>query len=729
MRNLGTIDPNGGPDSPSRRVLLQVALAAGGGLLVGFSAPVGMAASISGDAHAASFAPNGFIRIDRSGQITLVMPQVEMGQGVYTALPMILAEELDADWSQIDLEHAPPSDALYANPVFGQQMTGNSNSVRAFWLPMRKAAAGTRAMLVQAAAQGWGIDPSSCRTEASQVIHDASGRRIGYGPLTGRAAMMIPPADPVLKSPAAFRLIGKPLKRLDTPAKVDGSALYGIDALPDGVKFATLAHSPVFGGKVSHVDDSQAKVVPGYRQTVVLDDLVAVVGDHTWAAMQGLRALDIGWTEGPHAHVDTAEVMARLVSASNRKGVVGKSLGDVARALADGAIEATYEVPFLAHAPMEPLNCSVHVTPTGCEVWTGTQVMTRAQKAAADATGLPLDKVIVHNHLLGGGFGRRLEPDMVFDAARIAKQVDGPVKVIWTREEDIQHDVYRPAWHDRFSARLQDGRIDGWKHIITGSSVLSRFLPPAVVDGKDFDAWDSAVDMPYDIPNFHVEYVREEPPGVPTGFWRGVGPAHNVFVIESFVDELAHKAGKDPVEFRLAMLGKVPRMKAALKLAANKAGWGSPLPPRCGRGVAVQPSFASWIATVAEVEIDEEGDIKLRRMTCAVDTGIAVNPDTIIAQLQGGLIFGLTAALYGKITIAGGRVEQSNFHDYRMLRIDETPPIEVHVIPSGEAPGGIGETGAVAAMPALANAIFAASGKRLRRLPIDRDVLAGRKEA
>jgi isoquinoline 1-oxidoreductase beta subunit len=421
--------------------------------------------------------------------------------------------------------------------------------------------------------------------------------------------------------------------------------------------------------------------------------------------------------------------MARLKSASNRKGVVGKSLGDVAKALQDDAIETTYEVPFLAHAPMEPLNCTVHVTPTSCEVWTGTQVMTRCQKAAADATGLPLDKVIVHNHLLGGGFGRRLEPDMVFDAARIARQVEGPVKVIWTREEDIQHDVYRPAWYDRFSARLRDGRIDGWKHVITGSSVLSRFLPPAVVGGKDFDAFDSAVDMPYDIPNFHVEYVREEPPGVPTGFWRGVGPAHNVFVIESFIDELAHKAGKDPVEFRLAMLDKAPRLKAALQLAAAKSGWGSTLPPRCGRGVAVQPSFASWIATVAEVEVDAEGDVKLRRMTCAVDTGIAVNPNTIIAQLQGGLIFGLTAALYGKITVANGRVEQSNFHDYRMLRINETPPIEVHVIPSGEAPGGIGETGSVAAMPALANAIFAATGKRLRRLPIDRDVLAGRKEA
>ncbi len=722
-------DETGPQPGPSRRALLQVAAAAGGGLLVGFLAPVGTAAERGADASARGFAPNAFIRIDPSGKITLVMPQVEMGQGTYTSISMILAEELDADWAQVGFEHAPPNDALYANPTFHQQMTGNSNSIRAFWTPLRKAGAGTRAMLVQAAAAGWNVDPAACRTEASQVIHDASARRIAYGALTGRAAALKPPADPPLKSPSAFRLIGKPLKRLDTPAKIDGSAQYGIDALPEGVKFATLAHCPVFGGKVARVDDSQARDVPGFRQTVVLDDLVAVVGDHTWAAKQGLAALDITWDEGPYAAVDTAQVMARLKAASTRQGVVGKSVGDIDKALSSDAVEATYEVPFLAHAPMEPLNCTVHVTPTGCEIWTGTQVMTRAQKAGADATGLPLDKVIVHNHLLGGGFGRRLEPDMVFDAVRIAQHVDGPVKVVWTREEDIQHDVYRPAWHDRLSAHLADGKIDGWKHVITGSSVLTRFLPPAVVGGRDFDAWDSAIDMPYDIPNFHVEYVREEPPGVPTGFWRGVGPAHNVFVIESFIDELAHKADRDPVAFRLSMLDKAPRLQAALRLAADKSGWASPLPPRCGRGVSVQPSFGSWIATVAEVEVDNEGSVNLRRIVCAVDTGIAVNPDTIAAQLQGGIIFGLTAALYGEITVAGGRVQQSNFHDYRMLRIDETPPIEVHVIPSGEAPGGIGETGTVAAMPALANAIFAATGKRLRRLPVDRDVLAGRKQA
>jgi len=710
---------------PSRRTLLQVGAVAGGGLLVGFLAPVGKAAG-----PGAGFAPNAFIRIDPGGKVTLVMPQVEMGQGVYTSIPMILAEELDADWASIQLEHAPPSDALYANPMLGLQATGNSNSVRAFWTPLRKAGAATRAMLVQAAAEGWGVDAGACRTEAGQVIHDASARKIGYGALTGRASGLKPPADPALKDPKDFRLIGKPLKRLDTPAKVDGSAQYGIDALPPGVKFATLAQCPVFGGKVAHVDDSQAKTVPGYRQTVVLDDTVAVVGDHTWAAKQGLAACAITWNEGPNAGVSSEEVVQRLMTANtSRKGYMAKSQGDIAKALGDQPIEAGYHVPFLAHATMEPLNCTVHVTPGGCEIWIGTQIMSRVQASVAQTAGVPLDKVIVNQHVLGGGFGRRLEPDMVIQAVRIAKQVDGPVKVVWMREEDIQHDVYRPSWYDRMAASLDGDKIKGWKHVMAGSSVLARWAPSASVNGSDFDAYDSAADMPYDIPAKHVEFIREEPPGVPTGFWRGVGPTHNVFAVESFIDELAHKAGKDPVAFRRGMLGKSPRLMAALDLAAQKAGWGEPLGHRVGRGVAVQPTFASWIATVVEAEVDEQGEVKLRKVTCAVDTGIVVNPDTIVAQLQGGLIFGLTAALYGEITVKGGRVQQSNFHDYRILRMDQVPPIDVHIIPSGEPPGGIGEAGTVAAFASLANALYSATGKRLRRLPVDRDVLAGRKEA
>jgi isoquinoline 1-oxidoreductase subunit beta len=366
----------------------------------------------------------------------------------------------------------------------------------------------------------------------------------------------------------------------------------------------------------------------------------------------------------------------------------------------------------------------VHMTPGACEIWTGTQVMTRIQATAAKAAGLPVDKVTVHNHLIGGGFGRRLEPDMAESAVRIAQHVDGPVKVVWTREEDMQHDVYRPAYRDVISATLSDGKIAAWKYRVSGSSIMARWLPPAFQNGIDIDAVDSAVDMPYDIPNLHVEYMRAEPPAVTTGFWRGVGPNNNVFATECFIDELAKKAGKDPVDFRRGMLGKNPRLKAALDLVAEKSDWGKPLPARAGRGVSIQPSFGSFIATVVEAEVDEQGEVRLRRVTSAVDTGIAVNPDTIMAQLQGGLIFGLTAALWGEVTIKNGRVQQSNFNNYRMLRIDEVPRIEVHVIESGEDPGGIGETGVTAGPPALRNAIYAATGVALRRLPIDRAALA-----
>ena len=709
----------------TRRVVLKAGAAAGGGLLLGFYIPFTAA-----EAAAGTFAPNAFIRIGRDGRVTLIMPQAEMGQGVYTSHAMVLAEELDAAFDQVAVEASPPSDALYANPIFGLQATGNSNSIRAFWIPLRKAGAGARAMLVAAAAETWRVDPATCRTESSQVIHDHSGRKLAYAALVDRAAHMTPPADPSLKAAADFKLIGKPLKRLDTPDKVNGKALYGIDAMPTGVKFATIAACPVFGGKVGRVDDSAAKVVPGVRQVLVLDDLVAVVGDHMWAAKQGLDALDIAWDEGPNAALTTEEVWRQIKAASENAGATVKTVGDVDQALADGEkYEAVFQLPFLAHAPMEPINCTVHIRPDGCDVWTGSQVQSRGQAIAAKLTGLPLDKVKFHNQLLGGGFGRRLEIDGVEKAVRVAQHVNGPVKVVWTREEDIRHDIYRPVYYDRLTASLKDGKIAGWNHRITGSSVVARWLPQAYTNDVDFDAVDSAVDIPYDIPNLRVQYVRNEPPAVPTGFWRGVGPNNNVFAIESFIDELAKKTGKDPVAFRRDMLGKVPRLQAALDLATQKAGWGEALPPRVGRGVAVQVAFASFIATVAEVEVDENGEVSVRRMVCAVDTGIVVNPDTVIAQLQGGLIFGLTAALHSEITIAGGRVQQGNFNDYRMMRIDETPEIEVHVIDSGEAPGGIGETGTTAAPPALINAIFAATGIRLRKLPIDRDILAGKKPA
>jgi isoquinoline 1-oxidoreductase subunit beta len=713
----------------SRRSVLTAGLA--GGFVLAFHLPVRAFNEPvqPPDETAGKFAPNAFIRIDQSGKTTLVMPQVEMGQGVYTSIPMILAEELDADFSQLVLEHAPPSDKLYGNPLFGIQATGNSNSVRAWWTPLRKAGASARAMLVQAAAQQWQVDPASCTTANSVVMHKASGRQLSYGALALAASGEVPPKDVALKAPEDFVLIGKPLKRLDTPDKVNGKAVYGIDAMLPDMKFATLRTCPVFGGKVAKVDDSAARKVPGVQKVVVLDDLVAVVGDHMWAAKKGLEALVIDWDEGPNARISSKDIWDDLRAASAKDGAVAKSRGDIAKGLAIGdKLEASYELPFLAHATMEPVNATVHLKPDSCEIWTGTQVIARVQSEAAKAAGLPVEKVIANNHLLGGGFGRKLEPDMVVAAVRIAKHVDGPVKVVWTREEDIQHDVYRPVYRDSITATLSDGKIAGWKYRVSGSSIMARWFPPGFAKGIDIDAVDSAIDIPYDIPNFHVEYVRTEPPAVPTGFWRGVGPNNNVFAIECFMDELARKAGKDPIDFRRSMLGSQPRFLAALNLAAEKSDWGQPLPARVGRGVCVQPSFASFIATVVEAEVDEEGEVKLRRVTSAVDTGIAVNPDTIVAQLQGGLIFGLTAALYGEITIDKGRVQQSNFNDYRMLRIDQTPRIDIHVIKSGEAPGGIGETGATAGPPALRNAIYAATGVALRRLPIDRAMIAGGKK-
>jgi isoquinoline 1-oxidoreductase beta subunit len=521
-------------------------------------------------------------------------------------------------------------------------------------------------------------------------------------------------------------LVGTPQKRFDTPNKVNGKVVYGIDAMVPGMKFATLAACPVLGGKVAHVDDAAAKALPGVQQIIVLDDMVAVVGDHMWAAMKGLEALKISWADGEHAKLSSDDIWQDMRTASQKDGVIAKSRGDVEKALSNGQrFEADYELPFLAHATMEPLNCVVLLKEDSCELWLGTQIIARVQQTTAALTGLPVDKVTVHNHLIGGGFGRRLEPDMALNAVRIAQHMKGvPVKVVWTREEDIKGDIYRPIYRNVISASLAGGKVAAWKYKVCGASIIARWLPPGFQKGIDGDAVDSAIDMPYDIPDFQVQYLRVEPRAVPTGWWRGVGPNVNVFAIESFMDELARKAGKDPIAFRRDMLAKEPRLIAALDLAAAKSDWGKPLPARVGRGVCVQPSFGSFIATVVEAEVDLQGEVLLRRVTTAVDVGTLVNPDSVEAQLQGGLVFGLTAALYGEITIKKGRVEQSNFNDYRMLRIDQMPKIDVHLIKSGEPPGGVGETGTTAGPPALRNAIFAATGVALKRLPIDRNLLA-----
>jgi isoquinoline 1-oxidoreductase subunit beta len=704
----------------SRRGFLRASAAASGGLLLSLSLP--FAHRESQAAASDTFEPNAFIRIGGDGLIVLTMPYVEMGQGTYTSIPMLIAEELEVDLKQVRLEHAPPNEKLYVNPLLGVQATGNSNAIRGAWQPLRKAGATARTMLIAAAAKRWNVDSASCRAQSGEVRHQTSGRSLGYGELAADAAQMPVPENVTLKQAADFKLIGTPAKRLDTSSKIDGTAIYGIDARPPGVKIATLAQSPVFGGRVKRVDDAAAKAVRGVRQIVRLDDAVAVVADHMGAAKKGLAALKIEWDDGQHAKLATADIARELETATTRPGAVAQNIGDADKAMAGAAtrIEANYQVPFLAHATMEPMNCTVHVRSDGCEIWVGSQALARAQASAARLLGIPPEKVVVHNHLLGGGFGRRLDVDGVTRAVEIAKQVDAPVKVIWTREEDIQHDLYRPYWFDRVSVGLDKaGKLVAWNNRFAGSSVIARWLPPAFNKGLDPDSTEGAIDLVYDIPNFHVEYVRVEPPGIPTAFWRSVGPSHNVFVTESMIDELAAAAKQDPVEYRRALLGKSPRAKAVLDLAAAKAGWGRPLPKGSGRGVSLQFVFGSYLAQVAEVEVAKDGNVRVRRVVCAMDCGTVVNPDTVQAQLQSGTNFGITAALYGEITLKDGRVEQTNFDTYQMLRLNEAPAVEVYIVQSSEAPGGMGETGTSGIVPAISNAIFAATGKRLRKMPVD----------
>lgn len=708
----------------SRRSFLRAGAAIGGGLLMGLRLPV--AKSEASPVEPREFAPNAFIRIDGDGQVVLTMPYVEMGQGTYTAIPMLIAEELEVSLDQVRLEHAPPNEKLYANPLLGVQATGNSNAMRGAWKPMREAGATARVMLVAAAAKEWGVDPNACRARDGEVIHPDSGRMQRYGALAGAAANMPVPKGVSLKSPEEYKLIGTPVRRLDTPAKVNGTAIYGIDARPPGVKFATLAQSPVFGGRLKSIDDSAAIAVKGVRQIVRLNDAVAVVADHMGAAKKGLEALKIEWEDGPHGSLMTDDIARELERATLSPGAIAQNVGDADKAITEAVtrVEATYQLPFLAHAAMEPMNCTVHFRHDECEIWLGSQAVARVQAMAAHVAGLPPEKVIVHNHLIGGGFGRRLEADGAVRAVQIAKQVDGPVKVVWTREEDIQHDMYRPYWCDRLSAALDEkGRPVAWKNTFAGSSVIARWLPPAFNKGLDPDTTEGAIDLIYDLPNFHVEYVRVEPPGIPTAFWRSVGPSHNVFVTESFIDELAAAAKEDAIAYRRTLLAKSPRAQDVLDVVAEKSGWGLELPNGCGRGVSLQFVFGSYLAQVAEVEVSKDGTVRLRRVVCAVDCGTAINLDTIRAQIQGGIIFGATAALYGEITLKNGRVEQTNFDSYPVLRMNEVPAIEVYIMESTDAPGGMGEAGTSAIVPAIANAIFAATGKRLRKMPADAKIL------
>jgi isoquinoline 1-oxidoreductase beta subunit len=711
---------------PSRRLLLRASLLAGGGLLLGMRLP-GLAHAAP--AGAGPFMPNAFVRIDPHGAVTLIMAHTEFGQGVYTSSAMLMGEELELGLDQIQVQAAPPDLAKYIDPLLYDQATGGSTSTRSDWMRLREAGAAARIMLVAAAAKQWGVDPAGCHVERGVIRHDATGRTLGYGDVASDAAAQPVPKDIKLKDPANFKLIGTSAKRIDTPAKVNGTAVFGIDVRLPGMRFGTLAITPVMGGNVVRMDEAAARRVAGVRDVIrVGDGAVAVIGDHMWAAKQGLDALDIVWDAGPNGRLTTASLIAAMEQASQHPGVVAAKKGDASAAI-DGAatrLSAIYQLPFLSHSPMEPLNCTLHIQAGQAEIWVGTQVPVRAQKAVADATGLPMEKITVNNHLMGGGFGRGLEVNSIGLAAAIAKQVDYPVKLVWTREEDLRHDNYRPYYYDHVAGGLDgNGKLIGRTHRVTGPSILARWAPPAFKNGLDADAVECTAETPYDIPAELVDYVRQEPQGMNTSWWRGVGATHNLFVVESFIDELANAAKQDPVEFRRGMLQKNPRALAVLNLAAEKSGWGGKLPAGHGRGIELQFAFGSYLACVMEVEVPASGEILLHRAVIAVDCGMTVNPDTVRAQMEGGLILGLGTAMYNEITLTDGAVDQSNFHDYRTLRMNEAPKIEVHQIRNTEAPGGVGESGTAAAAPALGNAIFAATGKRIRRLPFGNGQLQG----
>jgi isoquinoline 1-oxidoreductase beta subunit len=707
-----------------RRRFLQVSATVAGGIAIRVT--LGQAALLRPAVHVTQppAVLNAYVRVEPDGGVILIMPKVEMGQGTFTSLPMLVAEELEVDLASIRVEHAPPAPEVYG--VQGDQSTGGSTSIRDCWLPLRKAGATARMMLVSAAAGSWGVPVSTCRAERAEVIHDASGRRAGYGSLARAAASQPVPADPPLKPAKDFRLIGRAIPRRDTPDKTNGRAVFGIDVQIPGMQVAMLALSPVDGGSVVEPLRSQAALaIAGVRQVVNERDAVAVVADDTWAAIRGLQALQLSWNDGAHAAVQQSNLVAQLDAAVKRPGAVANRVGNPESTLARAAtrVAAVYHQPFLAHATMEPMNCTVDWRKDQCEIWVGTQAPDRAVAKLA-ALGLAPGQIRINNHLIGGGFGRRLEVDGIVLAARIARHVAGPVKVLWTREEDIQHDKYRPYYVDRISAGLDaKGSPIAWLHTIAGSSVSAGWSGEPNTNGVDTDAVEAAADPVYALENIEVRYVQQEPAGVPTSWWRGVGPTRSVFVVESFVDELAAAAKQDPVKYRSALL-KSPRMRAALELAATRSSWGSALPAGHGRGVAVQYAFGSYLAQVAEVSVSADNQVRVHRVVCALDCGQMVNPDIIRAQLEGGVMFGLSAALWSQVSIANGRVQQSNFHDYRALRLPEAPKVDVHLIASQEKPGGVGETGTACAAAALCNAIYAASGKRVRTLPVSRGLPA-----
>jgi len=713
----------------SRRDFLKTGALMGGGLVLGFSLPVRIPLAEGAARSSKSFTPNAFIRIGTDNLVTVIVNKSEMGQGVYTALPMLIAEELECDWTKIQVE-AAPVDPAYNHTEWGPlQGTGGSSSVRSTWMQFRKAGATARLMLVDAAAATWKVKPSACRAEKGFVIHDATKKKLSYGKLALNAAKMEPPKDVLLKDPKDFKVIGQSMKRLDTPEKVNGKGMFGIDVKVPGMLIAVVARSPVFGGKVKRYNADKARAVPGVRDVIQIDSGVAVIADHFWQARHGLDLLDIQWEEGDMAKLSTQDMRKEYAELARKPGTVAKKKGSAEEAMGKAAkqLEAEYEVPYLAHATMEPLNCLVDVRKESCEIWTGTQFQTADRNAAAKILGLKPEQVKLHTMLLGGGFGRRANPasDFVSEAAHVAKAVRKPVKVIWTREDDMRGGYYRPMWYDRISAGLDgDGKPIAWRHTIVGQSIISgTFFEQAMIkNGIDATSVEGAQDIPYNIPNTFVD-LHSPKTGVPVLWWRSVGHSHTAFVVESFIDELAHAAGKDPYEFRKGLLTEHSRHKGVLELAAQKAGWGSPLAEGRARGIAVHESFGSFVAQVAEVSVKPSGEVRVHRVVCAIDCGRFVNPDIVEAQMESGIVFGLTAALHGAITFKDGRVEQSNFHDYPLLRMEQMPRVEVHIMPSKENPQGVGEPGVPPIAPAVANAIFASTGKRIRRLPIRADEL------
>jgi isoquinoline 1-oxidoreductase subunit beta len=677
--------------------------------------------------EAEAIALNAFIRIGRDERITLTVNKSEMGQGVYTALPMLLAEELECDWSQVRVE-AAPVEAVYNHTAFGMQMTGGSTSVLSEWDRLQRAGAATRERLIAAAAEAWKVDRSDCRAEKGLVLHP-NGESLTYGQLAEKAAAIPEPDIVALKDPSAFRLLGKPLPRLDTPAKIDGSAQFGLDIRIPGMLTAVIARPPVFGGKVREIRAEKAKILPGIEAIVEVEAGVAVVARDFWSAGQGRSALEISWDEGPLARLSTEGLRQEYREMSNRPGIAARREGDPEKILGQSArqIRAEYEVPFLAHAPMEPLNCLVDLRDGEMEIWVGTQSQTVDQAAAARAAGLAPEAVNIHTPFLGGGFGRRANPqsDFVVEAVQVARAVKKPVRVVWSREDDIRGGYYRPMWLDRMAAGLDTaGNLAAWQHTIVGQSILkgSPFEPGMARGGIDRTSVEGAEDMPYAVPHILVD-LHSPAFGVPVQWWRSVGHSHTAFVVESFIDEIAHEADKDPYDFRRQLLADRPRHLGVLDLAAEKAGWGKSLASGRAQGLAVHQSFGSFVAQVAEISVTPQGAVQVHRVVCAVDCGRVVNPGIIEAQMEGGIVYGLSAAIHGAITFKEGRVEQSNFHNYPLLTLAEMPEVEVHIVSSRESPGGIGEPGVPPIAPAVANALFRAVGIRIRRLPIRADDL------